>query len=150
MLRRMQDDALWTAYASTRLLIGSAHEIKIDLREPLSDDLRRLLTHLGLGATFAIVTPFDPRGTRAPDLENEARYGEMRSLLLSRSLKFVPADGESPDSAHRERGFAIAMTRGDGAALARELEQLALYWFDGEAFWVDGALSSRASRRLPE
>jgi Protein of unknown function (DUF3293) len=149
MLGPMQDDALWSAYANTRLLIGSAHEIKIDLREPLSDDLRRLLTHLGLGATFAIVTSFDPRGTRAPAMENEARHIEMRAMLLSRNLKFVPADGESPDSAHRERGFAIAMSRGDAAALARELEQLALYWFDGEAFWIDAALSARAPRKLP-
>jgi hypothetical protein len=145
----MSDDALWATYASTTLLIGGEPRIKVDLRQPVSDDLRHLLTKLGLGATFAIVTPFDPRGVRAAARKNEERYHHMRALLDSRNLRFVAADGESPDTAHRERGFALAMSRSDAAALARELEQLALYWFDGEAFWIDGALAARAPQRLP-
>jgi uncharacterized protein DUF3293 len=145
----MSDDSLWTAYANTRLLIGRAPRIQVDLRLPLSDDLRKLLTHLGLGASFAIITPFDPRGIRAPAWQNLARYARTLLLLRSRNLRYFPADGESPDSRHRERGFAIAMKRRDAAALARELEQLALYWFDGEAFWIDGALAERTPQRLP-
>jgi len=145
----MPDDALWTTYANTRLLIGQAPRIKVDLRRPVSDDLRLLLTNLGLGATFAVVTPFNGRGRRAPSWLNQARYIRTRLMLRSRKLLFVPADGESPDATHRERGFAIAMTRSDAAALARELEQLALYWFDGAAFWIDGVLASRAPQRLP-
>jgi uncharacterized protein DUF3293 len=145
----MPDDSLWTAYANTRLLIGRTPGIKVDLRLPVSHDLEHRLTKLGLGASFAIITPFDPRGTRAPAWRNLARYARTRLLLRSRNLRFVPADGESPDSRHRERGFAIAMRRDDAAALARELEQLALYWFDGEAFWIDGALAERMPQRLP-
>ena len=145
----MPEDSLWTAYANTRLLIGRAPRIKVDLRLPVSDDLRHLLTKLGLGATFAIVTPCDPRGARAPAWQNRWRYIRTRLLLRSRNLKCIPADGESPDSRHRERGFAIAISRTDAAALARELEQLALYWFDGSAFWIDGALAERPPRRLP-
>ena len=145
----MPDDSLWTAYVNTRLLIGRAPRIKVDLWKPVSDDLERRLTNLGLGAGFAIVTPFDPGGTRAPAWKNLARYVRMRRLLRSRNLRFIPTDGESPDSRHRERGFAIALGRGDAAALARELEQLALYWFDGKAFWIDGALAERKPQRLP-
>jgi hypothetical protein len=145
----MPDDEPWGAYASTILWIGHAPRIKVDLREPIAHDLRRLLTNLGLGATFAVVTPFDPHGARVSAEENEARYLRTQLLLASRNLLFVPADGESPDAAHRERGFAIAMERSDAAVLARELEQLALYWFDGEAFWIDGALAARAPQRLP-
>lgn len=145
----MPEDSLWTAYANTRLLIGRAPPIKVDLRLPVSDELRHLLTKLGLGASFAIITPFDPRGARAPAWRNIARYAGTRLLLCFRNLRFVPADGESLDSRHRERGFAIAIGRDDAAALARELEQLALYWFDGEAFWIDGALADRKPRRLP-
>ena len=37
----------------------------------------------------------------------------------------------------------------DAAMLARELDQLALYWFDGDAFWIDGALATSAPVRLP-
>jgi len=145
----MPDDSLWTAYANARLLIGRPPRIKVDLWLPVGEELEHRLTKLGLGATFAIVTPFDPRGTRAPAWKNLARYVRTRLLLRSRNLRYVPADGESPDSRHRERGFAIAMTRTDAAALARELEQLALYWFDGKAFWIDGALAERKPQRLP-
>jgi Protein of unknown function (DUF3293) len=145
----MSDDAIWTAYAKTILLIGGEPRIKVDLRQPVSDDLRHLLTNLGLGATFAIVTPFDPRGVRAPAWKNEEQYHRVQALLGSRNLRFIAADGESPDTMHRERGFAVAMSRSDAAALARELEQLALYWFDGETFWIDGALAARAPQRLP-
>jgi hypothetical protein len=145
----MPDDSLWTTYANTRLLIGRAPPIKVDLRLPVGDEIRHLLTKLGLGVSFAIVTPFDPRGTRAPAWQNLARYACTQLLLRFRNLRFVPADGESLDSRHRERGFAIAIGRADAAALARELEQLALYWFDGEAFWIDGALAKRTPQRLP-
>ena len=145
----MPNDALWTTYANTILLIGGEPPIKVDLRLPISDDIRHHLTNLGLGATFAIITPFDPGGVRAPAWKNERRYDRARALLESRNLKFIAADGESPDATHRERGFALAMSRSDAAALARELEQLALYWFDGEAFWIDGALAAKAPQRLP-
>jgi hypothetical protein len=145
----MPNDALWTAYANTILLIGDEPQIKVDLRQPVCDDLRHLLTKLGLGSVFAIVTPFDPRGVRDPAWKNQRRYEHARALLEVRNLRFTAADGESPDAAHRERGFALAVSRSDAAALARELEQLALYWFDGEAFWIDGALAARAPHRLP-
>jgi uncharacterized protein DUF3293 len=145
----MPDDSLWTAYANTRLLIGREPRIKVDLWLPVSDELAQLLTNLGLGSSFAIVTPFDPRGARAPAWKNLARYVRARLLLRARALRFIPADGESPDSRHRERGFAIALGRSDAAAFARELEQLALYWFDGKAFWIDGVLAERAPQRLP-
>ncbi|MEP7065819.1 MAG: DUF3293 domain-containing protein [Gemmatimonadota bacterium] len=145
----MSDDTLWVAYARTRLLIGPAPHIKVDLRQPVSDDLRHLLTNLGLGSTFAVVTPFDPRGKRAPAWRNRVRYLRMRRQLRSRNLNFVEADGESPDSVHRERGFAIGISRNDAATLAREHQQLALYWFDGEFFWIDGVLAPRAPQRLP-
>ena len=145
----MPDDSLWTAYANTRLLIGREPRINVDLWLPVSHELAQLLTRLGLGPSFAIVTPCDPRGVRIPAWKNLARYVRARLLLRSRDLRFLRADGESPDSRHRERGFAIAMSRSDAAALARELEQLALYWFDGKAFWIDGALADRTPQRLP-
>jgi len=145
----MTDDALWDAYANTRLLIGPAPQIKVDLRLPIGDDLQHLLTNLGLGAAFAVITPYDPRGKRASAWRNRLRYYLMRRRLVSLNLKFAAADGESPDGRHRERGFAIAMSRSDAAALARELEQLALYWFDGRTFCIDGAIASRAPQPLP-
>jgi len=145
----MPNDELWTVYANTVLRIGSQRQIRIDLRLPLSDETRRVLTALFPEKTFAIVTPFNPGGARAPSWKNRWRYLRMRAGLASRALHFTPADGESLDGRHRERGFAIAVGRGDAATLARSYEQLALYWFDGEAFWIDDVRTTGAPRRLP-
>lgn len=145
----MPNDALWTVYANTVLRIGGRRQIKIDLRQPLSDETRRTLTDLLPGKTFAIVTPFNPGGAPAPTWKNWWRHFRMRAQLASRALQFTPADGESLDGAHRERGFAVALSRGDAATLARSYAQLALYWFDGEAFWIDDVRTTRAPLRLP-
>jgi hypothetical protein len=145
----MPNDVLWTAYANTLLRIGDRRQIKIDLRLPLSDETRRVLTVLLPEKTFAIVTSFNPGGKRAHSWTNRWRYVRMRAALASRALHFTYADGESPDGRHRERGFAIALGRGDAATLARSYEQLALYWFDGEAFWIDDVRTTRPSQRLP-
>ena len=145
----MPNDALWTAYANTVLRIGDRRQIKIDLRLPLSDETRRVLTVLLPEKTFAIVTPFNPGGARAHSWRNRWRFVRMRAALGSRALHFTLADGESPDGMHRERGFAIALGRGDSASLARSHGQLALYWFDGEAFWIDDVRTTRPSQRLP-
>ena len=92
----MPDDSLWTAYANTRLLIGRRPRIKVDLRLPVSDELRHLLTKLGLGATFAIVTPCRSAGRASSCLaESVALYPHATAAAL-RNLRFVPADGESP------------------------------------------------------
>ena len=145
----MPNDVLWTAYANTVLRIGGSRQIKIDLRLPLSDEDRRVLTVLLPQKTFAIVTPFNPEGRRAGMWRNHWRRFRMRTRLASLELPFAPADGESPDGRHCERGFAIAMGRGDAAALARSHGQLALYWFDGEAFWIDDVRTTKPPQRLP-
>lgn len=145
----MRGDALWTAYANATLRIGAKRQLKIDLRQPLSGGSRRFLTELGLGATFAVITASNPNGRRAPAWRNQWRRLRIRARLASTNWYFIPADGESPDSSHREHGFAIVMSRSEAAALARSYGQLALYWFDGDAFWLDAALESSAPRRLP-
>ena len=145
----MRNNALWTAYANTVLRIEGERQIKFDLRLPLSDETRRVLTILLPDKTFAIVTPFNRDGRRAPAWVNRWRHFRMRADLVARALPFAPADGESPDGRHRERGFAIAMGRGNAATLARAQGQLALYWFDGEAFWINDVRTTRPPQRLP-
>lgn len=145
----MSDESLWASYANTVLLVGRKRQLVVDVRQPLSDELRRLLTELGLGMTFAVVTAFDPGGRHIPLWLNWWRDRRLSARLRARKLLFVPADGQSPDAAHRERGFAIAMSRSDATALARELHQLALYWFDGSAFWIDAVRAARGAQRLP-
>jgi hypothetical protein len=145
----MHDDTLWTVYANAVLQIGGTRQRSIDLRRPLSDEVRRELKALGLGARFAVITAFNPGGRRATTRMNQWRHLLMRAALMLSGNRFVAASGESPDGSHRERGFAVAMSRSDAAAMARRYGQLAQYWFDGEAFWLDGVLGEREPERLP-
>jgi hypothetical protein len=145
----MLDDPLWVAYANTVLRIGSKRQIKVDLRQPLSDDCQRLLTELGLGSAFAVITASNPGGRPTSRWKNRWRQLRMRARLVSSRLRFVPADGESPDRSHVEHGFAIALNRETAHVLAREYEQLAVYWFDGSRFWLDPVRERIEPRSLP-
>ena len=145
----MLDDPLWVAYANTVLRIGRERQLKVDLRQPLGDDCQRLLTELGLGSAFAVITAFDPGGRSMSAWKNRWRQLRMRARLTASPYEFVRADGESPDGSHVERGFAIALSRDAAHALARDYEQLALYWFDGSRFWLDSARETRAPKQLP-
>jgi hypothetical protein len=42
------------------------------------------------------------------------------------------------------------MPRDDAVALARELAQLALFWYDGKRFWLLPAEADDAPRTLPD
>jgi hypothetical protein len=55
----------------------------------------------------------------------------------------------SPDRTHVEEGVALALAVEDVEALARVWDQSAIYWWDGEAFWVRGALTQAPPWRLP-
>jgi hypothetical protein len=145
----MIDEQLRVAYANTILRLGRRRELKVDLRQPVGDACRHLLTELGLGSAFAVITAFDPGGRPSRAWKNRWRQLRMRARLTARRHRFVPADGESPDRSHIERGFAIALGRADAHALARAYEQLALYWFDGTRFWLDFVREPRDSISLP-
>jgi Protein of unknown function (DUF3293) len=145
----MLDDPLWVAYANTVLRIGGKRQIKVDLRQPISADCQRRLTELGLGSAFAVITASNPGGRLTIPWKNRWRQLRMRARLASSRLRFAPADGESPDRSHIEHGFAISLKREAAHAMAREYEQLALYWFDGTRFWLDPVRERIEPKALP-
>jgi hypothetical protein len=145
----MSHDALWTVYENTILRFAGSTRFAVDLARPLSADDRAALGALGIGASFAVVTAYNPGGRKLLTLHNRWRYLRMRIALAARRTRVVAASGESPDGSHRERGFAVALSRADAVAIARHFGQLAIYWFDGDSFWLDGALATREAERLP-
>ena len=145
----MLNDQLLIAYTNAVLRLGHDRALKVDLRQPLSDACRHLLTEFGLGSTFAVITASNPDGRPASAVKNRWRNLRMRARIASSGCRFIRADGESPDRSHVERGFAVALSRADAHALARENEQLALYWFDGARFWLDFVRDDRAPKALP-
>ena len=144
-----QYDPDWPRYPETVLEFATTPAVKIDLREIPSDDKIAALQSAGLDQPFAIMTAFDPRGENLSAAENEQRTQKLGRQLRSSGYKFVEVDACSPDRSHRECSVAVVMPQEKAIDLARELEQVAIFWFDGKRFWILGALVETDPLMLP-
>lgn len=83
-------------------------------------------------APFALITAWNPGHARPGDVENAAANARLRHRLTALSLRFVAADGRSPDGAHMEPSFAVfGISREAALELAREFGQAAIVWLEG-------------------
>ncbi len=144
-----QHDPDWPRYPETVLDFGTTPAIEIDLRRIPSDDAVAALEAAGLGQPFAILTAFDPRGENLSRAENEKRKQELDKRLRTTGYRFVHVDCCSPDRSHCECSVAVIMPQDKAIDLARELEQVAIFWFDGSRFWILGALAETDALMLP-
>ena len=135
-----QHDPDWPRYPETILRFSTNPAVQIDLRDlPPADALSKLRA-AGFGDSFAVITAFDPRGRDLSRAENEKRKQDLNRRLSGTGHRFVDVDACSPDGAHCECSVAVVMDQDEAIALARELEQIAIFWFDGARFWIIGAL----------
>ena len=142
-------DPDWPKYPETVLTFATEPPIEIDLRAIPPHAALSSLAAVGLGKPFAIMTAHDPHGEDLPPQENEKR-GETLERRLSRAgLPFVVVDCCSPDRSHCERSVAVVMPQQQAVDLARELQQVAIFWFDGERFWIIGAVVETDPLMLP-
>jgi hypothetical protein len=144
-----QHDPDWPRYPETILSFSTRPAVEIDLREIPA---RRVLAHLetaGFGQPFAILTAFDPRGRDLSPAENEKRKRELDERLTALGYKFVQVDACSPDRTHCECSVAVVMPQEQAIDLAREMEQVAIFWFDGKRFWILGAVVESDPLMLP-
>jgi hypothetical protein len=144
-----QHDPDWPKYPETILSFSTTPKIEVDLRQNLSDTTLTQLKRIGFGEPFAVMTAFDPRGQDLPAEENEKRRRDLSQRLTATGYKFVDVDACSPDRSHCECSVAVVMAQDEAVALARELEQVAIFWFDGERFWIVGALVNADPLMLP-
>ena len=144
-----QQDPDWPRYPETILDFATTPAVEIDLRRVPSEAAIVALKAAGLGQPFAIVTAFDPRGENMSPAENEKRTQKLKSRLRSSDCRFVAVDCCSPDRSHCERSFAVVMPQEEALDLAREMEQVAIFWFDGARFWILGALAEADPLMLP-
>jgi hypothetical protein len=144
-----QHDPDWPKYPETVLFFSTTPQLTIDLREVVSQDTLHALKQAGLGEPFAIMTAYDPKGEDLPDDENEKRRHRLNERLSKSGYRFVTVDCCSPDRSHCECSVAVAMPRMEAIALARELEQVAIFWFDSQRFWILGALVETDPLMLP-
>jgi hypothetical protein len=150
----------WRLYPNTLLEFPECDAAAIDLRRPLQDPDRDLLRDLGLDQPFGVLTAENPCGLNAEDAasekqaevrekKNRERMTRLVETLNARGLHFLMVDGVSPDGDYREHSVAIAADRDECIALARELDQLAIFWYDGHDFWLYPAEIEEVPTRLP-
>jgi hypothetical protein len=144
-----QHDPDWPKYPETVLEFATAPRVEIDLRKIPSDGEIAGLQSAGFDHPFAVMTAFDPRGENLSNAENEKRKQELERRLRSSGYKFAEVDACSPDRSHCECSVAVVMPQEKALDLARELEQVAIFWFDGKRFWILGALIETDPLMLP-
>lgn len=144
-----QHDPDWPRYPETILEFATTPAVEIDLRKVPSQAAIAALKAAGLGQPFAILTAFDPRGVNLSPAENKKRTKELDARLRSSDYRFAQVDCCSPDRSHCECSFAVVMPQEEALDLAREMEQVAIFWFDGARFWILGALVETDPLMLP-
>lgn len=150
----------WKQYPNTVLEFDGSPALRIDLRQPVTVAARDGLRRLGLTGPFAVLTAENPCGENVEDAptdrqadareeRNERRTSRLENALVRDGTAFALVDGVSPDGSYREHCLAILLPEADAVELARQLEQLALFWFDGDAFWLLPAEAEQPPTRLP-
>ena len=144
-----QHDPDWPRYPETILSFSTESVVEIDLRKIPSEHALAQLGAAGFGQPFAVLTAFDPRGENLSAAQNEKRRRDLDDRLRAAGYKFVHVDACSPDRSHCECSVAVLMPQNKAIDLARELEQVAIFWFDGKRFWILGALVESDPVMLP-
>ena len=153
-------DDKWAQYPCTILEFAPPDRLRIDLRRPLGTAERTTLAALGLARPFAVLTGENPMGENAEDeptaiqeemteRRNATRREELEAELRRSGVEYQPCDGVAPDGDYREHGVAVVLPREQAVMLARRFGQLAIFWFDGRAFSLVGAVARKPSEKLP-
>lgn len=140
--------AEWGDFPSTHLHFVDEPTVVIDVRGHVAPETRAALAAHGLTGPFSVVTAQDPMGkTQSPD-ENARLAVKLQERVKSLGVPYARVDACSPDRSHCEASIAVVMARQDAVRLACEYDQLAIFWFDGDAFWIVPARSSKPAVRL--
>lgn len=142
-------DRDWHRYPDTVLHFRTDPPVRVDLRQPVSRDAVAAMDSIGLSGPFAVLTAHDPRGRDEDTDVNERRAERLDDRLRALGVEFLHVDACSPDGSHCEASVAAVIEREQATALAREFEQVAIFWFDGEKFWIVGALAGGDPVMLP-
>lgn len=131
----------WSSYPETVLYFATDPEVMVDLREPVPPATKKALAAMGLDQPFAILTSYNPRGVVLDAAENERRFAELEAELKSSGREYLVMDACSPDKSHCECSVAIKIDRTEALRIAERWEQIAIFWWDLDRFWIYGAIS---------
>lgn len=139
----------WGQYPDTILTFVANSPLRIDLRQPMTDADIRAFQAIGFVGAFGIVTACDPLGINQAPAVNHARTRMLQMEIESIAATHATVDACSVDGSHCEASFALAADPAFVTALAIRYDQLGVFWFDGESFWITPARSIRPRLRLP-
>lgn len=146
MEKRKPKDERWSWYPETVLHF---RDVMVDLRIDVTQPIKDGLVALGLDRPFGVLTAYNPRGVDTAQEENEKRQGEMKAELESSGHFFMEIDACSPDKSHCECSVALVADRNRVIEIAKRWEQIAIFWWDQERFWIYGAISEADPISLP-
>jgi hypothetical protein len=139
----------WGAFPNTVLKFGSDPPLAIDLRRPLADADRIALASIGLERSFGIVTAQDPMGVTQAQEVNSRLAARLLDDVRKLRVTQMHVDACGADSSHCEASVAIATELRSVVRLADRYRQLAIFWFDGDAFWIHPVRSGKCALKLP-
>lgn len=139
----------WGEFRHTVLHFASEPPLRVDLRDPVSADVRAQLSALGFERSFGVITASNPMGRTEPAAVNAELGAKLQRDLAAMERRFTSVEACSPDGSHCEHSFAVVLELQPLVALACQYDQLAIFWYDGEAFWILPARSSVRALRLP-
>jgi len=124
-------------------------EFVVDLRKEIDLATRTLLRQIGFERPFGIVTAHNPMGVAQPADVNARLAASLQIDVAKLQATHRHLDACSPDRSHCEQSIAIVLELQSLIVLACRYNQLAIFWFDGDVFWIVPARSSNARLRLP-
>ena len=142
-------DPDWARYAETILSFGGRPPFEVDLRENLTASARAGFRNRGFRRTFAVLTAHDPQGRDLSPDENKTRQERLEKELREDGVHCVRVDACSIDRKHCECSVAIDVEQERALEIAVKYDQMAIFWFDGDAMWILGAVVSSDPIRLP-
>jgi hypothetical protein len=139
----------WGAFPDTVLRFATTPTVIIDLRSELTEEIRIALRFVGFERSFGIVTAQDPMGVSQRDDVNARLAASLQEEARKLGATQLLVDACGAGSAHCESSIAIALDMQSVIRLADRYQQLAIFWFDGEAFWIIPVRSSKQKLKLP-
>lgn len=144
-----QIDPDWARYAETVLSFRGDPSLEVDLRESITAASRAGFKARGLAGTFAIMTANDPQGRDLSAEENRILENRLEGELTAAGVPFIRVDACSIDLEHCECSLVIDVDQNRAVEMAARYEQMAIFWYDGDAMWLIGAIVESDPIRLP-
>jgi len=139
----------WSAYPDTILHFPEVDR-EVDLRRPLPPDARSAFGDLGLSGSSAVVTAHNPLGLTLSETSNRRLETLLAALVRTRYPGARPAHGRPAYGRHLERGWAIPIPLEEAEMLAARFFRNALFWYDGDRFFIVPVLASGPPLPLPD